>query len=130
MPQQIFLGTLVQSTVIITASLIGGKVPDRTGRRKVFVLTASVVYGLALFVVAIASNFNGFLVGMAISGLGVGVYLAVDLALVVDLVDQQRQLRRAVHGRRAVRHHRGLHHPARAELVIQARGSRPSSAAR
>jgi MFS family permease len=88
-PQQIFLGTLVQAAVIIAASLIGGKVSDRTGRRKVFVLTASVVYGLALFVVAIASDFNGFLVGMAISGLGVGVYLAVDLALVVDLVDGQ-----------------------------------------
>jgi len=44
------------------------------------------VYGLALLVVATASNFNGFLVGMAISGLGFGVYLAVDLALVVDVV--------------------------------------------
>ncbi len=44
------------------------------------------MYGLALFVVAIASNFNGFLVGMAISGLGFGVYVAVDLALVVDVL--------------------------------------------
>ena len=73
-PQQIFLGTLVQSAVVVAASLIGGKLSDRTGRRKIFVLTASIVYGLALFVIAIASNFNGFLVGMAISGLGFGVY--------------------------------------------------------
>ena len=42
--------------------------------------TASVVYGLAMFVVAVASDFDGFLVGMAISGLGFGVYMAVDLA--------------------------------------------------
>ena len=28
-------------------------------------LTASIVYGVAMFVIAIASNFNGFLVGMA-----------------------------------------------------------------
>src|SRR5207253_290228 len=34
----------------------------------------------------IASTFYGFLVGMAISGLGFGVYLAVDLALVVDVL--------------------------------------------
>ncbi len=91
-PQQIFLGTLVQSGVVVAASLIGGKVSDRTGRRKIFVLTASAVYGLALFVIAIASNFNGFLVGMAISGLGFGVYVAVDLALVVDVLPDKRSV--------------------------------------
>ena len=48
--------------------------------------TASVVYGLAMFVVAVASDFDGFLVGMAISGLGFGVYMAVDLALVADVL--------------------------------------------
>jgi len=85
-PQQIFLGTLVQSVVVVAASLIGGKLSDRTGRRKIFVLTASVVYGVAMFVIAIASNFNGFLVGMAIGGLGFGIYVAVDLALVVDVL--------------------------------------------
>jgi MFS family permease len=68
-PQQIFLSTLVQS-VAAAASLIGGKLSDRTGRRKIFVLTASVVYGVAMLVIAIASNFDGFLVGMAIGRLG------------------------------------------------------------
>jgi MFS family permease len=85
-PQQIFLGTLVQSVVLVAASLIGGRLTDRTGRRKIFVFAASVVYGLALFVIAIASDFDGFLVGMAISGLGFGMYFAVDLALVLDVL--------------------------------------------
>ncbi len=85
-PRQIFLGTLVQSVVLVAASLAGGKLSDRTGRRKIFVLIAAIVYGLALFVIAIASNFNGFLVGMAIGGLGFGMYMAVDLALVVDVL--------------------------------------------
>jgi MFS family permease len=85
-PGQIFLGTLAQAAVVVAASLIGGRLSDRTGRRKIFVLTASVVYGLALFVIAMASDFSGFLVGMAISGLGFGVYAAVDLALVVDVL--------------------------------------------
>src|SRR5690349_15708463 len=85
-PQQIFLGTLVQSIVIVAAALIGGRLSDRTGRRKIFVLTASIVYGLAMFVIAMASGFNGFLLGMAIGGLGFGVYVAVDLALVADVL--------------------------------------------
>ncbi len=91
-PQQIFLGTLVQAAAIVTASLLGGKLSDRTGRRKIFVLAASIVYGLALLVIAIASHFSGFLVGMAISGLGFGVYAAVDLALVVDVLPDKRNV--------------------------------------
>jgi MFS family permease len=90
-PQQIFLGTLVQSVVIVAASLVGGKLSDRTGRRKVFVFTASIAYGLGMFAIAIASNFNGFLIGMAISGLGFGVYAAVDLALVADVLPNPGQ---------------------------------------
>ena len=85
-PQQIFVATLAQSAVIVAASLTGGRLSDRTGRRKIFVLTASIVYGMALFVIAGASGFNGFLAGMAIGGLGFGVYVAVDLALVVDVL--------------------------------------------
>ncbi len=85
-PQQIFLGTLAQGVVIVAASLIGGRLSDRMGRRKIFVFTGSIVYGVALFVTAIASSFNGFLVGMAIGGLGFGMFLAVDLALVADVL--------------------------------------------
>jgi len=50
------------------------------------VFAASIVYGLAMFAIAIASDFNGFLVGMAIGGLGFGMYMAVDLALVADVL--------------------------------------------
>ena len=85
-PRQIFIATSVQSVVLVVASLVGGRLSDRTGRRKVFVVAASTVYGVALFVVAVVSDFNGFLVGMAISGLGFGLYMAVDLALVTDVL--------------------------------------------
>ena len=110
-PQQIFLGTLVQSIIIVAASLIGGHLSDRIGRRKIFVFTAAIAYGLALFVIAIATNFNGFLVGMAISGLGFGVYAAVDLALVADVLPnpvRRQGPRRVQHrGRAAVLHRAG-----------------------
>ena len=71
------------------ASLVGGRVSDRTGRRKVFVLVASLVYGCALFELAAATDVNGFLVGMAVSGLGFGVYVAVDLALVTQVLPDE-----------------------------------------
>ena len=85
-PHQIFLSTVVQSVVLVLASLAAGRLSDRTGRRKVFVLSASIIYGLAMFAVAMASSLTGFLVGMAVSGLGFGMYMAVDLALVADVL--------------------------------------------
>ena len=35
---------------------------------------------------SVAGDFDGFLVGMAVGGLGFGLYMAVDLALVADVL--------------------------------------------
>lgn len=85
-PRQLFLATVAMSSVVIVASLLGGWLSDRTGRRKVFVCAASCVFGLALFLIAVATSFNGFVAGMALGGLGFGLYTAVDLALVADVL--------------------------------------------
>jgi MFS family permease len=85
-PEQILLGTLVQSAVVIVASVTGGRLSDRTGRRKAFVITASIVYGAAMFALALAGDITAYLIAMAIAGLGFGLYLAVDLALAVDVL--------------------------------------------
>jgi MFS family permease len=87
----IFLGTLTQSTVLVATALVTGKLSDHTGRRKIFVLAAALGYGLALFVVASASDVRGYLIGMAVGGLGFGMYMAVDLALVVDVLPDPDQ---------------------------------------
>jgi MFS family permease len=62
-PRQIFLGTLAQSGVLIVAAVVCGRLSDRTGLRKAFVLGSSTVYGSALFVIAIANDFNDSLSG-------------------------------------------------------------------
>ncbi len=85
-PQQVFLATLVFSALTVVSSVVGGRLSDATGRRKVFVLIAAVVYSIALFFVAAAGQFGGFLIGMAIAGVGFGVYAAVGLALVADVL--------------------------------------------
>ena len=83
---QIFLGTLTMAAITVPASLLGGRVSDRSGRRKIFVCVASVVFGLAMFVMAVTTSLGGFLVAMGIGGLGFGLYMAVDLALVADVL--------------------------------------------
>lgn len=89
-PRQVFAATVIQSVLVVGASLAGGTMSDRTGRRKVFVFAASAVFGVAMFVLAIAGDLDAFFVAMAISGLGLGLYVAVDLALVVDVLPDRR----------------------------------------
>jgi MFS family permease len=83
---QIYLGTLVQSLALIITSPLTGRLSDRLRRRKVFVMAAAVIYAAALFVIAGAGGIGGYLFGMALAGLGFGMYMAVDLALVVDVL--------------------------------------------
>ena len=64
----------------------GGRLFDRTGQRKAFVVAAAIIYAAAMFVIAAARSFDGYLVGMAVGGLGFGLYLAVDLALGANVV--------------------------------------------
>lgn len=78
--------TLASSTTVVIASLVRGRLSDRWHRRKSFVCAAAVIYAAALWTVAAAGSVPGFLVGMAIGGVGFGLYAAVDLALVTDVL--------------------------------------------
>jgi MFS family permease len=89
-PHQIYLATLLQSAALVAASPVAGRLSDRVGRRKVFVAAAAVTYAVALLVIATASGLGGYLLGMTISGLGFGTYMAVDLALVLDVLPDSR----------------------------------------
>jgi MFS family permease len=71
-PHLVFVSTLVQSSVVVAASVLSGRLSDRTGRRKVFVSAAAVVYATALLWVATSSSYDVFLVGMALAGSGSG----------------------------------------------------------
>ena len=83
---QIYLGTLAQSAALVIAAPLAGRLSDRIGRRKVFVGGAACVYAIAMLIIATAGGPGGYLVGMAVGGLGFGMYMAVDLALVVDVL--------------------------------------------
>jgi MFS family permease len=85
-PHQIYLGTLVQSVALVVTAPLAGRLSDRLGRRKIFVTTAAAIYAAALVVIATAGGFAGYLAGMAVAGVGFGMYMAVDLALVVDVL--------------------------------------------
>lgn len=88
-PRLIFLATLVQSSMVAVFGLVAGGWTDAVGRRKVFVSVTALVYALALLMIAFAPSYAVFLVGMAVTGMAQGAYLAVDLALVNDVLPER-----------------------------------------
>ncbi len=86
-PRLVFITTLVLSVGLAVFSLVGGSLSDLVGgRRKIFIFGSAVIFGVGTAIIAFAGSFNVFLVGVAICGIGIGIYLAVDLALVSQVL--------------------------------------------
>jgi MFS family permease len=47
---------------------------------------SALIYGAGLLVVGNASSFNQFVIGVTICGIGQGVYMAIDMALVAAVL--------------------------------------------
>jgi MFS family permease len=78
--------SIVQTIVLVLAATVGGWLSDRTGRRKLFVVVATVLAGLGLLVFSLAHDPNVLYVAAVLFGAGLGAYFAVDLALVTDVL--------------------------------------------
>lgn len=86
--------TAAMFTLAVTlsfASICGGWVSDKVGRRKPFVFFASLIFVVAMVIIAFATTVTHFIIGIAIAGLGQGIYLSVDYALVASLLPDDRK---------------------------------------
>lgn len=82
----VFLSTLVLTAAALVFAPIAGKISDRIGRRKPFVIAAALIFGLGLLLAVYAHSFPFFLFAIGVVGLGQGVYFAVDIALVTQVL--------------------------------------------
>ncbi|MFI2557119.1 MFS transporter [Nocardia farcinica] len=72
-------------------SVGGGLLSDRLGRRRVFVVTAAVIYASGAVVYAFASHLGVFIVAACLCNLGLGAFAAVDQALTLDILPDHRE---------------------------------------
>lgn len=86
------IATILYAIAVVAAAVIGGILSDRLGRRKVFVTTATVVFAIGTGLGALYPSWTGVLVLAAVTGLGFGVYEAVDMALVTQVLPSQEDL--------------------------------------
>jgi len=80
----------------ILTAVVFGKLSDRSGRRKVYVIAATVVMAVAAAILAFFPVFPAAMLAALILGLGYGMYLGVDQALVTQVlpraIDRGRDL--------------------------------------
>jgi MFS family permease len=80
----------IMAVSIASSSIFGGWLSDRTGRRKIYVVGASVLFAITMVIVAQASTLPGFLFAIALAGCATGLYMGVDYALVAQVLPDNK----------------------------------------
>ena len=78
--------TGVYAVLTLITAVIGGRWTDKVGKRKPFVIASSAIIALAALILAFFPTWAGALTGAAVLGIGYGVYLAVDFALLTQVL--------------------------------------------
>ena len=78
--------TGLYAVFVIITSVVGGRLSDRMGKRKPLVIASSVIIALASLILAFAPTWVGGIVGASVLGIGFGAYLAVDFALITQVL--------------------------------------------
>ena len=85
-PAAVSTGVLIYTVALVVTGWVAGKVSDRTGRRKFLVAGSTLLFGIGIALLSQVSTLTGFYVVEAVLGVAFGVYVGVDLALVVDVL--------------------------------------------
>ncbi|WP_232548736.1 MFS transporter [Propioniciclava soli] len=80
------LQQMVNSGFAIAATFLAGPLSDKLGRRKIFVFVAPFFVAVGCVFPILMPNVMGILFLAAFAGIGFGAYMAVDVALVVDIL--------------------------------------------
>ena len=83
---ELLLLIVVYTVFVVAASVIAGRISDRTGRRVGLTVAAAVVQGVASLLIAALPSFETTMVAAALLGVGYGAYMSVGLALGTDVL--------------------------------------------
>lgn len=84
--QGVAVASIVSTVAMVIATVLGGILSDHFKRRKIFVILSGVVIAIALLLLAFFPSWTGVLIAEAIIGFGFGAYIAVDQALVTEVL--------------------------------------------
>jgi MFS family permease len=86
---ELLLLILIYTVFVVAASIVSGRISDRTGRRIGIVVWSAIVQGVAALALALFPSFEMTMVAAALLGIGYGAYMSVGLALATDLLPRE-----------------------------------------
>lgn len=84
--QGVLILTAVDSVALLATVVVGGIWSDRVGRRKPFVRWSGVLMAVATGLLAVWQTWPSAIVVAALLGVGLGVFMSVDFALMTDVL--------------------------------------------
>lgn len=78
--------TGIYAVMVVVTAVLGGPWSDRIGRRKPFVVASAATIATASMIVATVPTWPAALVAAAVLGAGFGIFLAVDFALLTQVL--------------------------------------------
>jgi MFS family permease len=77
---------VIYTACVVVTAIVGGIISDRIGKRKMLVTVSGALMGLAALLLTFVENWDAALVAAVLFGLGFGAYLAVDQALITQVL--------------------------------------------
>lgn len=81
---------LIYTICVVLTATIGGQISDRIGRRRMIVTVSGVLMGAAALLLALVETWPAALAAAVLFGCGFGTYLAVDQALITQVLPTAR----------------------------------------
>ncbi len=82
----ITVGVLIYTIALVIFAKIGGWLSDKLKRRKIFIIVAVLIFALGTYLLVHVDSLASFYIVEAVMGIGAGIYWAVDMALVIDVL--------------------------------------------
>jgi MFS family permease len=77
---------VIYTVCVVLTAIIGGVISDRIGKRKMIVTISGALMGLAAVLLTFVETWDAALVAAVLFGMGFGAYLAVDQALITQVL--------------------------------------------
>src|SRR5207237_725117 len=81
---------LIYTGCVVLASIVGGVISDRRGRRKMLVTVSGLLMAAAALLLTFVETWDAALLAAVLFGLGYGAYIAVDQALITQVLPAAR----------------------------------------